>query len=282
MPEDEFAELESCFNTARTLLQKTQYETDRIRMITVKCQNVFKALTSKMRLLRDRYFKTPLLAEEDWTVLSIRTTWGALGAEFKELGAYFNTAQTFLQKAQDKAEKTQALTAECQSAFKALSVKMRFFHDQYFKTPPLTKEDWAALGFKTKGSNPTVPAFRLDSAPLASLSCSCGPHALMVHLGPMVGTQEIDHESDYGYAVYLGVMPPGGAALEQAVSDKRYLMKPPADGDGLLYYRFTRRRKEKIRFDAKDAGKTAYVCCRYENYKGEEGRWGPVVSAVIP
>jgi hypothetical protein len=25
----------------------------------------------------------------------------------------------------------------------------------------------------------------------------------------------------------------------------------------------------------------AYVCCRYENGKGEEGQWGPVASAVI-
>jgi hypothetical protein len=45
---------------------------------------------------------------------------------------------------------------------------------------------------------------------------------------------------------------------------------------------FTRRRKEKLVFDAEDAGKTAYVCARYENGKGETGRWGPVVSAIIP
>jgi hypothetical protein len=41
---------------------------------------------------------------------------------------------------------------------------------------------------------------------------------------------------------------------------------------GLLHYRFTRRRKEKLIFDAEDAGMTAYICARYENRKGEAGR----------
>ncbi|MDR2052690.1 MAG: hypothetical protein LBP80_04675 [Treponema sp.] len=64
----------------------------------------------------------------------------------------------------------------------------------------------------------------------------------------MAGTRELDPRSDYGYAIYLGIMPPGGATLEQAASDKHYLMKPPADGRGLQHYRFTRRREEKILF----------------------------------
>ncbi|MDR2634332.1 MAG: hypothetical protein LBC51_12040 [Treponema sp.] len=31
-----------------------------------------------------------------------------------------------------------------------------------------------------------------------------------------------------------------------------------------------------------DYGYAVYVCCRYENRKGEAGQWGPVASAVIP
>jgi hypothetical protein len=77
-------------------------------------------------------------------------------------------------------------------------------------------------------------------------------------------------------------MPPGGATLEQAALEKRYLVKPPADGRMLTHYRFTRRRKEKLLFDAADAGMTVYVCCRYENGKGEAGQWGPVAQAIIP
>jgi hypothetical protein len=49
-----------------------------------------------------------------------------------------------------------------------------------------------------------------------------------------------------------------------------------------LYYRFTRRKKETVVFDAAESGMTAYFCARYENQKGFHGAWGPVVSAVIP
>jgi hypothetical protein len=77
-------------------------------------------------------------------------------------------------------------------------------------------------------------------------------------------------------------MPPGGANLEEAASEKHYLRAPPKDGKGMRHHRFTRRRKDEIVFDAEDAGKTAYVCPRYENGKGEAGKWGPVASIIIP
>jgi hypothetical protein len=105
---------------------------------------------------------------------------------------------------------------------------------------------------------------------------------MMVHLGPLAGTAELDPAGDYGYAVYVGIMPPGGATLEQAASDKHYLMKAPVDGKGLQHLRFTRRRKEKIIFDAEDGGMTASICCRYENRKGDAGQWSPIASAIIP
>jgi hypothetical protein len=202
-------------------------------------------------------------------------------AEFTELGSLFGTAQALLRKARDEAERTHVITVECQAAFKALTAKMRFFRDRYFKIPPLTEGDWAALGFKPKDTHPT-PVPVPEGVPTVSLSYPGGPHAMTAHLGPLAGTVELESESDYGYAIYLGIMPPGGATLEEAASEKHYLMKPPADGKGLQHYRFTRRRKEKILFDAEDAGKTVYVCCRYENQKGQAGQWGPVVSAVIP
>jgi hypothetical protein len=53
-------------------------------------------------------------------------------------------------------------------------------------------------------------------------------------------------------------------------------------GTGPLFDKFTslagriNRRKS-----AEDAGKTVYVCARYENSKGEAGNWGPLASAVV-
>jgi hypothetical protein len=216
-----------------------------------------------------------------YLIEALRITLGIPATEFTELGNLFNEAETLLTKAQDEAERTHVITVECQAAFKALSAKMRFFRDRYFKIPPLTEGDWVALGFKQKDPHPSpVPA--PDGVPAVSLSYPGGPHAITVHLGPMPGTQELESAGDYGYAIYIGIMPPGGATLEQAASDKHYLMKPPIDGKGLLHFRFTRRRKEKLIFDAEDGGMTVYVCCRYENQKGEAGQWSLVASVIIP
>jgi hypothetical protein len=58
-----------------------------------------------------------------------------------------------------------------QTAFAALKEKMRFFRDRYFKLPPLTEEDWAALGFRPKVSHTAlfihrVGVSRVDHAAL--------------------------------------------------------------------------------------------------------------------
>ena len=180
---------------------------------------------------------------------TLRIAWGIPETEFMELGNLFTTAETLLQKVQDESERTHVITVECQAAFKALIAKMRFFRDRYFKIPPLTEGDWVALGFRQKAPHPTLIPDP-EGVPTASLSYSGGPHAMIAHLGPMPGIQELAPASDYGYAIYVGIMPLGGATLEQAASDKHYLMKPPADGKGLLHLRFTRRRKEKLLFDA--------------------------------
>ena len=216
-----------------------------------------------------------------YLIETLRIAWGIPEAEFTELGKLFTEAETLLVKAQDEAERTHVITVECQAAFKALTAKMRFFRDRYFKIPPLTDGDWAALGFKQKDPH-LSPVPVPDGVPAVSLSYPGGPHAITVHLGPMSGTQELDPASDYGYAIYVGIMPPGGATLEQAASEKHYLMKPPIDGKGLTHLRFTRRRKEKLIFDAEDGGMTVYIACRYENQKGETGQWGLVASIIIP
>ncbi|MDR2632151.1 MAG: hypothetical protein LBC51_00820, partial [Treponema sp.] len=49
VPEAEFTELESLCSTAQDLLQKAQNDAERTRVITVECQEAFKALEAKMR-----------------------------------------------------------------------------------------------------------------------------------------------------------------------------------------------------------------------------------------
>jgi hypothetical protein len=109
-----------------------------------------------------------------------------------------------------------------------------------------------------------------------------GSFKIAVHLEPEVSTDEADPRRDYDIAIYKGLMPPGGATVEQAVSAKHYLMKPPVSGDELLYYKSTRKKKVIVAFDPHESGMTAYFCARYENQKGEAGNWGRIISITVP
>ncbi|MDR2783871.1 MAG: hypothetical protein LBB48_08560, partial [Treponema sp.] len=85
----------------------------------------------------------------------LRTLWGIPAERWTELGTLFTAADGWLEKAQDVAERTHVISVACNEAFGALEAKMRFFRDRYFKMPPLTKEDWAALGFREKDEHNT-------------------------------------------------------------------------------------------------------------------------------
>jgi hypothetical protein len=156
---------------------------------------------------------------------------------------------------------------------------MRYVKKHYFLIPPLTKADFAQLLLPIPSDTRTKIG-KPDGQPALTLSYPGGPHKVTVHTGPLEGTEQLDPRSDYGYAIYRGLMPPGGATLEQAASSKHYLMKPPLSGDELQYFRFTRQHKEEVVFAPEEAGMIAYFCARYENPKGEGGAWGPIVSTI--
>jgi hypothetical protein len=209
-----------------------------------------------------------------------RAAWGIPQGEFTGLQTLLGAAEGALEKAENRAERNHVITVMARDAFAALIAAMRSFRRRYFTMPPLDAEDWAALGFRSRGSR--GPAAPPGGAPRVILGYPGGPHVLAALLGPLAGTEGPRPAGDYRYAVYVGIMPQGGATLEEAASKKRYLMRPPRDGDELLHRRSTHRRKTRLLFDAEDAGKTAYACARYENGKGDAGPWGPVVSAIIP
>jgi hypothetical protein len=189
-------------------------------------------------------------------------------------------ADAVLDKVQS-GERTPVSIAECNEAFKEMEAEARYIKKHYFIAPPLTTADLASLLLPLPDDvhTPIPPPV---GQPALTLTYSGGPHVLSVRFAPLPGTEPPDVRGDYGYALYRGVMPQGGATLEQAVSVKHYLMKEPLSGDELLHHRFTRRQKEQVAFDASEAGMTAYFCARYENQKGEYGVWGAVASAIIP
>jgi hypothetical protein len=181
----------------------------------------------------------------------------------------------------ESGERTAASVVECNEAFKEMETEARFIKKHFLLIPPLTLADLPTLLLPLPDDthSPVPPP---TGQPALTITYPGGPHVLMVHLAPLPGTEPPDIRGDYGYALYRGIMPQGGATLEQAASVKHYLMKEPLSGDELLHYRFTRRKKELVDFDASESGMTAYFCARYENQKGEYGSWGTVVSAIIP
>ena len=68
-----------------------------------------------------------------------------------------------------------------------------------------------------------------------------------------------DKKAEYGRRIYWGIMPPGGATLEQAAGKGHYLMKRPVSGEELVHSMFTRRARETIEFPAEDSVYAPYL-----------------------
>ncbi|MDR2746562.1 MAG: hypothetical protein LBB77_03865 [Treponema sp.] len=208
------------------------------------------------------------------------TGWGIPQERMTQLAADAAASEIILDKVKS-GDRTPADVVLCNETFGEMEAEARFIKKHYLLIPPLTLADLPALLLPLPDDIHTpVPA--PAGQPALTVTYPGGPHVLMVHLAPLPGTELPDSRGDYGYALYRGIMPQGGATLEQAASVKHYLMKEPLSGDELLHYRFTRRKKELVNFDASESGMIAWFCARYENQKGEFGAWGTVVSAIIP
>jgi hypothetical protein len=68
-----------------------------------------------------------------------------------------------------------------------------------------------------------------------------------------------------------------GAEIRWAI-----LPEPPKSQDDLVHSEFDTRTPYILQFDIPQAGKTLYVCARWENTTGQKGPWGKIVDAVIP
>jgi hypothetical protein len=208
------------------------------------------------------------------------TDWNIPVARVTSLTSAMDMARAILAVVKS-GERTPASVVECNVAFKDLETETRFIKKHYLLLDPLTLTDFAKLLLPPPDATPS-PIPPPTGQPVLSVTYPGGPHLLQVHFALLTGTEPPDRRGDYGYALYRGIMPQGGATMEQAAGPKHYLLEEPWDGGDLLHYRFTRRRKELVGFDAADSGMTAYFCSRYENQKGAVGNWGPLGSAVIP
>ena len=212
-------------------------------------------------------------------VYNNKTAWNIPDADVQQLGSLITAAETALNTAEHETTRTPVATEKCREAFTALTEKMRFIKNHYLLVPPLENSDIVSLGLRIKDTNPS-PVPPPSGFAEADVSYP-GVQTLELHCRPVAGQPPLDPRSDYGYRVYYGVLPHGGATVEAATGPKRELMKAPLTGEDLPHSQWMRRRKERFYFTG-DSGKTAWFCIRYENSKGDKGPWGPLFSAVIP
>jgi hypothetical protein len=187
------------------------------------------------------------------TAVAKATAWGVAPGDVLTLDSRITIAETALAAAQSS-ERTAVITAQCKAAFEALVEHLRFIKSRYFLSPPLSDVDLISLGLKPIDSSKT-PVPPPTSQAEADISRP-GAHLLELHLRPVTGSLADPHRADYGFRIYYGIMPPGGASVETATGAKRELMKTPVSGTDLPFSKFTRRKKERFDFSQEDSGKT--------------------------
>jgi hypothetical protein len=191
-----------------------------------------------------------------------RTAWGIPAANFTALGSAYSEAKILLEKA-TSSERTAAITAECQAAFKTMIDTMRDFKKRFFLSPPLTDPDFVRLGLKIPDRIPTASGS--PSAQVTIENYLVGRHELGVKIIYVTGNP--DDPANKGYRIWYSVVAPGET--------------PPTKPDDLRKSFFTRRKKDLIEFGYGDSGKTAWFAVQIEN-DSKKGPWGPLVSALIP
>jgi hypothetical protein len=209
------------------------------------------------------------------TIQNRGSGWNIPPATVTELTAAIADADSILQTALS-ADRSPAITTECQRLFGILVEKMRFIKDRYFKTPPLVDEDYTALLLKVP--DPTRSPRGIPKAQKTGEIGRAGTAMLILHYKYAEGTEGLaDPHTDIACQVRYGVLPPPG--VNPAGKD---LAKTPAAPEELPVVFSTRRKKDIINFDPQDSGKTAYFDIRLENGNQGYGPWCPIFHAIVP
>jgi hypothetical protein len=145
--------------------------------------------------------------------------WNISSTEVTAFQTLVGETVIIFEQAQSSA-RTSVITAECKATFDTLTAKMRFLKGRYFLTPPLTDADYISLELQPKDTTHTpIPP------PTAQAEVDIthpGVHLLELH--PVSGAPPDPYRADYGYRIYYGVLPPGGAAVEATIGTKRELL----------------------------------------------------------
>jgi hypothetical protein len=202
----------------------------------------------------------------DWITVCTpkKTAWGIPEAALTQLSSLRADADAALTIAKTETSRTPVATAQCKEAFDTLTAFLRDFKRRYLLSPPLVDSDFVALGLKPHDTTPTPSG--VPAAQVTVETYLIGRHELGIKILYVTGSP--DDPANKGYRIWYKVVAPGET--------------PPANPEtDLAKSYFTKRRKDVMGFDFEDSGKTAWFAVQVEN-GGKKGKWGPLVSALIP
>jgi hypothetical protein len=195
---------------------------------------------------------------------SSAAAWSIPADVLPELDSLIQSAETALTAARNETTRTPVATAQCKTAFEALTAKMRDIKRRYFFSPPLLEADFTALGLKPRDTVVSAPSGN-PTAQVTIETFLVGRHELGIKILYLTGNPS--DTANKGYRLWYSLVASGES--------------PPENPEELRRSFFTKRKKDVIGFEFGDSGKTCYMAVQVEN-EGKKGPWGPLVSALIP
>jgi len=189
--------------------------------------------------------------------------WGVPQAVVEELDELTGKADIALANIKNKETRNAVTIAICDEAFDALTAKMRYIKDRYFKKPPLADHDFASLSLNPK-DNVRTEHIEVHERVALKLGLRYSREA-RVDFTVLGATNKAKPD---GYE---------GAEIIWAVLDH-----PPASHAELTCHDMASRTPYYIKFADSERGKTVYVSAAWRNERGIRGDYGEIASAVVP
>jgi hypothetical protein len=198
--------------------------------------------------------------------------WGIPQAETGELGSLIAQAEAILIQASSD-ERSPIVTTECNRIFGALITKMQYIKERYFRSPPLTGEDYTALLLRSR-TRSSVPLARPDAIPDLVVSFPGRGQLRVSNRGPLNGRSSADPSVDEKLCIAFGFIGEGNTGMFIKLS------QVPINGSELPNRLITKRKHHQLDLDFCQ-GMQTYLSGCYMNSKNEEGPWSPLINITI-
>jgi hypothetical protein len=197
--------------------------------------------------------------------------WGVPQTAAAELQSLTTAAETALNTAQTVA-RDEVHNAKVRLAFAALEANMRDLKKRYFLAPPLAEPDFVILLLHPHdGTRSVIPAPDLEGEGDLKF-----PDYSIIEVQNIRARGAVTDKRPYdAVKIYFGMT---GTPTPQY---PYRLSEAPESGFLLPYSARTRRKHHRFEFPG-ESGNRIYVCVRWQNGKGQEGPYGPVLTAIIP